>query len=78
MKMTFDVPVCANISQPDGQIIFATALFQAGKISIGKAAEMAGLSYRSYWDLLHRYNIPAVTYSEDEIMEEIQNALNIK
>jgi predicted HTH domain antitoxin len=74
MKMTFDVPLCANISQSDGQIIFATALFQAGKISIGKAAEMAGLPYRSYWDLLCRYNIPVVTYTEDEVKQEIQNA----
>ncbi|MDR1046586.1 MAG: UPF0175 family protein, partial [Treponema sp.] len=36
----------ANLSQTDAQILFAIKLFEAEKLSLGKAAEAAGLSYR--------------------------------
>jgi hypothetical protein len=35
---------------------------------------MAGLPYRSYWDLLVRYGIPVVTYTEEDVKWEIENA----
>ncbi|MDR2634203.1 MAG: UPF0175 family protein, partial [Treponema sp.] len=55
MRFTLEVPDAANISQTDAQILFAMKLFEAGKLSLGKAAETAGLSYGAFYELLVRY-----------------------
>jgi predicted HTH domain antitoxin len=74
MQMTLKIPDAANISETDAQILFATKLFEAEKLSLGKAAEVAGLSYRTFYELLMRYNVPIVTYSEEDVKTEVENA----
>jgi len=75
MQLTLEVPDIANVSQTDAQILFAMKLFEAEKLSLGKAAEVSGLSYRAFHELLIRYGIPVVTLSEDDVKWEIENAL---
>jgi predicted HTH domain antitoxin len=77
MRLTLEVPDAANISQTDAQILFAMKLFEADKLSLGKAAETAGLSYRAFYELLVRYGIPVVTMTEEDVKWEIENALLI-
>ena len=75
MQLTLEVPDVANVSQTDAQILFAMKLFEADKLSLGKAAEVSGLSYRAFYELLVRYGIPVATLSEDDVKWEIENAL---
>ena len=75
MLLTLEVPDIANVSQTDAQILFAMKLFEADKLSMGKAAEVAGLSYRAFYELLVRYEIPVVTMTEGDVKWEIENAL---
>ena len=75
MQLTLEIPDVANVSQTDAQILFAMKLFEADKLSLGKAAEVAGLSYRAFHELLLRYGIPVVTMTEDDVKWEIENAL---
>ena len=75
MQLTLEVPDVANVSQTDAQILFAMKLFEADKLSLGKAAEVSGLSYRAFYELLVRYGIPVVTLSEDDVKWEIENVL---
>jgi predicted HTH domain antitoxin len=74
MQLTLEVPDAANISQTDAQILFAMKLFEADKLSLGKAAEAAGLSYRAFYELLVRYGIPVVTMTEEDVKWEIAHA----
>ena len=75
MQLTLEVPDIANVSQTDAQILFAMKLFEADKLSLGKAAEVARLSYRTFYELLVRYEIPVVTMTEEDVKLEIENAL---
>jgi predicted HTH domain antitoxin len=74
MQLTLTIPDTANISETDAQILFAVKLFEAKKLTLGKAAEVAGLSYRTFYDLLVKYNVPIVTLTEDDVKTEIANA----
>jgi len=78
MQLTLEVPDAANLSQTDAQILFAMKLFEADKLSLGKAAEVAGLSYRTFHELLVRYEIPIVTMSEEDLQWEVNNALKFR
>ena len=75
MRFTLEVPDTANVSQTDAQILFAMKLFEARKLSLGKAAETAGLSYRAFYELLLRYEIPVIAMTEEDVQWEIENAL---
>ena len=74
MQLTLTVPDTANISETDAQILFAMKLFEAYKLSLGKAAELAQLSYRAFYELLARYGIPVVTMTEADVRWEIEHA----
>ena len=74
MQMTLEIPEAANLSETDAQILFAMKLFETEKLSLGKAAEVARLSYRAFYDLLMRYNVPVASYTEEEIKEDVANA----
>jgi len=50
----------------------AIGLFQEGLISIGKAAELAGLSQRVFLDALRERGIPAYTYTREMLDEDLQ------
>jgi predicted HTH domain antitoxin len=73
MQLTLTVHDMANLSQIDAQILFAIKLFEAEKLSLGKAAEVAGLSYRTFYELLTKYGVPVVSMTEDEVTREIEN-----
>jgi predicted HTH domain antitoxin len=47
-------------------------LYRRGEISTGKAAELLGISYRQFLDLLARHKIPIFRYSPEELEEEIR------
>ena len=74
MELTLTIPDMANLSQTDAQILFAIKLFESKTLSLGKVAEVAGLSYRTFYELLIRYGVPVVSMTEKEIIEEIVNA----
>jgi predicted HTH domain antitoxin len=74
MQLTLEVPDVANMTKTDAQILFAIKLFETNKLSLGKAAEVAELSYRTFYELLVRYGIPVVTMTEDDVNWEIMNA----
>ena len=73
MELTLTVPDMVNLSQTDAQILFAIKLFESETLSLGKAAEVAGLSYSTFYELLIRHGVPVVTMTEDDVREEIAN-----
>ena len=65
--LTLDLP--PHIDEARARLFIATGLFQDGDVSVGKAAEIAGLPYRAFLDVLRERGIPAFVY-DDEALEE--------
>jgi len=55
-----------------GRILLAVERYRAGKASLGKAAEIAGLSISETIDLLNYYGVPANLDIED-YLQSIEN-----
>jgi len=49
----------------------ALNLFEAGELSLAKAAKVAGLSQEDFMELLHEAGIPAVDYPTEELAGEL-------
>ncbi len=65
--LTLDLP--PGVDEARARLLLAIGLFQEEEVSVGKAAEIAGLSYRAFLDALRERDIPAYTYT-DEMLEE--------
>jgi len=75
MQLTLTIPDSVHLSQTDAQIMLAVKLFETKRLSIGKAAAVAGLSYRAFRELLVQYGVPVVTLTEEDVRMEVANVL---
>jgi len=57
------------------RLMAALKMFELGKISSGKAAELAGLSRVEFLDACGRYRVSIFNYSPDEAHQEIEKDL---
>ncbi len=75
----FDIPgdiliaLNNNVSELKKQMRIYTAmkLFELGKLSLGKAAKLSGLSYWDFSDILSENKISLANYPEEELKKEI-------
>lgn len=51
----------------------AVKWFEAGRISQGKAAEVAGVSREEFHEALSRYNVSAFQLTPEELREELRS-----
>jgi predicted HTH domain antitoxin len=52
----------------------AVKLYELGKLSSVRAAELAGISRISFLQLLARYKVPIFDLSEEELKQDLSNA----
>lgn len=66
---TLDLP--AHVDERKARLLLAVALFQEGEVSVGKAAELAGLGYRAFLDALRERGVPAYVYTEEMLAQDL-------
>ena len=47
-------------------------LYESGKLSLGQAADMAGLTKRTFAELLGDYDVALMNYPVSEILEDAE------
>ncbi len=67
------LPKTVDVSDFELKMIIAAKLYELGKLSAGQAAEVAGLSKRSFIELLGKYNVSVFGYDADELAEDLKN-----
>ncbi len=55
-------------------LILATKLYETGKLSLGQAADLAGVSKRTFIELLGDYGASLFNYAPGEIEQDFRNA----
>ncbi len=55
-------------------MLVATKLYEQGKLSLGQAAELVGLSKRTFAELLGKYNVSIFNYPALELAGDVKNA----
>src|SRR3990167_3661756 len=58
------------------RLMAALKMFELGKISSGKAAELAGMSRIQFFETCSRYRVSIFNYPPEELEEEIRKDLN--
>jgi len=68
------VPDEVDLKDHDFSMILAAKLYEDGKLSSGQAAKMAGLSKRTFIELLGKYGISVFSQSSSDLHSDITNA----
>ena len=72
--LTLDFPDSIDIEKEEALLIISSKLFEQGKLSLGQAATLAGLSKRNYLELLNKFNVSIFGQTNEELLKDIQNA----
>jgi predicted HTH domain antitoxin len=54
--------------------LLAVKLFELGRLTVGKAAELCNMTKMQFMDELGRMEIPVINLDDDQILDELQNA----
>jgi predicted HTH domain antitoxin len=73
MTATFELelPDSLQLSEFDIKMILAAKLYEMGTLSGGQAAELAGVSKRTFLELLGKYGVSIFGYSAEELEEDL-------
>jgi len=63
-----------DLKDGDFAMIIASKLYQEGKLSSGQAAEIAGLSKRTFIEVLGKYGVSIFSDSLEDLKSDIENA----
>jgi len=72
-KFTFNIPDTVDLDNEEVAMLLATKLYEQRKLSLGQAAELVGLSKRTFAELLGKYNVSIFNFSADDLSRELKN-----
>ena len=68
------LPESVELSEHELSMILASRLYENGQLSLGQAAEMAGVSKRTFIELLGKYGVSLFSDSLEDLESDIRNA----
>jgi len=68
-----NIPDEVDLQDYNFSMIIASKLYEDGKLSSGQAAEMAGLTKRTFIELLGRYGVSVFSTSLSDLESDIAN-----
>ncbi len=72
--VVLNLPESLDIQGSEIAMLVASRLYEEGKLSLGQAAEVAGLSKRTFAELLGKYGVSLFNYPPSDIARDVANA----
>ena len=72
--LNINLPDTANTTESELKIMLAAKLYEREALSLGQAADVAGLSKRAFAELLGHYSVSLFSQNITELQQDIINA----
>ncbi len=72
--LTLNIPDSLDVDNKDLAMLVATRLYEQGKLSLGQAADVAGLTKRTFAELLGKYNVSIFNFPASDLSRDVANA----
>ena len=72
--LTLNIPDSLELDNKDLAMLVASQLYEQGKLSLGQAADVAGLSKRTFAELLGSYNVSIFNFPASDLSRDVANA----
>lgn len=73
-KLTINIPDSLELDANEVTLLLAAQLYQSSKLSLGQAAELAGLSKRSFAEILGKFDVSLFNFPIKELARDLKNA----
>jgi predicted HTH domain antitoxin len=72
--LQINIPDTLDADAPQLSFLLASQLYERGMLSLGHAAELSGLSKRTFAEMLGGYGVSLFNYHASELLRDISNA----
>jgi predicted HTH domain antitoxin len=69
-NITLNIPDNLNLNERETKRFLAAKLYESGKLSLGQAAELAGLSKVAFSEILADYNVSFINYPPTDVIRD--------
>jgi len=71
-----NIPDTVDLNDREAKMVLASRLYEKGKLTLGQAADLVGLSKSTFMELLGDYDVSILNYPPSELNNDINNARN--
>lgn len=71
-ELRVELPI--DVTPEEAQIALAVRLYEKGRVSLGRAAMIAGFRKRAFMDILAREGVAIFNYTAEDLAEELRDA----
>lgn len=72
--LTLNIPDTIDLDDKEVTLFLAAKLYESGKLSVGQAAELVGLTKKTFAELLGKYNVSIFNFPSKDIARDVKNA----
>lgn len=69
-QLTLNIPDNINLNEIETKRFLAAKMYEIGKLSLGQAAELAGLSKVAFSEILGDYDVSLINYPPSDIIRD--------
>ena len=69
-NLTISIPDSLNLNEIETKRFLAAKMYESGKLSLGQAAELAGLSKVAFSEILADFNVSIINYPPSDIIRD--------
>ena len=73
-KLVLNIPDSVDLDERELVMTLASKLYEEGKLSLGQAADLVGLSKRTFAELLGKYNVSIFNHPASDLSRDVNNA----
>jgi len=68
--LTINIPDNLNLNERETKRFLAAKMFESGKLSLGQAADLAGLSKVTFAEILADFDVSLINYPPSDIIKD--------
>lgn len=74
--ITIKIPNTVDFDDKEVVLVVASKFYEKGKLSLGQASEIAGLSKRAFMEILKTYGVSIINHPSSDLNRDVENAKN--
>jgi predicted HTH domain antitoxin len=72
--LTLNIPDNLDLNDDEVVMMLAAKLYEEGKLSLGQAADLVGLSKPTFTEVLGKYHVSLFNYPPSDLTRDVRNA----
>ena len=69
-QLTLNIPENLNLNEKETKRFLAAKLYESGKLSLGQAADLAGMSKVAFSEILADFDVSLINYPPSDILRD--------